>query len=493
MNESADITLGIPPRDECQKQVRKILQSGSFRNASMLQQLLQYLAEKTFTHGAEPIKEYTIGVEALGRSPDFDPKADPIVRVQTHRLRQKLKDYYDSDGVHDYIVIEIPKGQYLPIFGTVEGVETLAGKDSVWGAGAVSSNEQLLQSALDPADLQARHAAKQISRTALIAIAAITAFTAGLWIGSRWAPWGAGRTSAGGAKSDPAGSSDPVIAFWADYIGNDPTPVIAYPDAVFLLDNYNDLFRFRRGATDYRGAPVDSHLAEQFASNPALVARAGQLYYENSYLGFGELKAVGMLSNLFGQMGYKPIIKPSRELTVDDLKQHNVIMLGSSLQNIAVAHFSNLGDFSFKNPDTRLEQWRGIIVNAHPRSSEARAYHTERDPSTQVLKADYSLITVQPGIVPGRYIADLGGLDTTGSEGAVSYTTSSPGVETLSKAIQLPGNTGGRRSFPVFQALLKVQLDKGYDVVGVSLVTVHMLPSTQPGNEGRGVAQVLQP
>jgi hypothetical protein len=284
-----------------------------------------------------------------------------------------------------------------------------------------------------------------------------------------------------------------VIAFWARYIGNDPTPIIAYPDAVFLLDNYNDLLRFKHGATDYRGAPVDSHLAEQFASNPALVARAGQLYYENSYLGFGELKAVGMLSNLFGQMGYKPIVKPSRELTVDDLTQHNVIMLGSSSQNIAVAHFSNLGDFSFKDFDTRLEQWRGIIVNAHPRPNEASTYRTERDPNTQVLSADYSLITIQPGIVPGRYIADFGGLDTTGSEGAVLYATSRPGIDQLSKAIQFLGNTGDKQPFPVFQALLKVRLEKGYHVLGVTLVAVHMLSPTRPETREVGNAKASQP
>ncbi len=459
----------------------------------MLQQLLQYLAEKSFTHGADPIKEYTIGVEALGRSPDFDPKADPIVRVQIHRLRQKLKEYYDSDGLHDYIIVEIPKGQYLPLFECSGSAEPIGVEKAIAAGDADLSNDQPSQSVPERIDPQVRRSNWPISRAALIAVATVIgAFVAGLWIGSRWAPLGASRLSATAAKSDLAKSSDPVIAFWAKFIGNDPTPVIAYPDAVFLLDNYNDLFRFKQGATDYRGAPVDSHVAEQFASNPALVARAGQLYYENSYLGFGELKAVGMLSNLFGQMGYKPIVKPSRELTVDDLTQHNVIMLGSSSQNIAVANFSSLGDFRFKDFDTRLEQWRGVIVNGHPHPNEASTYHTERDPNTQVLDADYSLITIQPGIVPGRYIADFGGLDTTGSEGAVLYATSRPGVDELTKAIQSQ-NIGDKRPFPVFQALLKVRLEKGYHVLGVNLVAVHMLPSTRPETRDVGTTKASHP
>jgi hypothetical protein len=460
----------------------------------MLQQLLRYLAEKTFDPGSEAMKEYTIGVEALGRPVDFDPKADPIVRVQIHRLRQKLKEYYGSDGLHDAIAIEIPKGQYLPIFEWTGSGETLAAGNSTTLSDALLPNDQFLQGVPDPGGPAVHRAGKRFSRVALIAVTlVIAAFVAGLWMGSRWALLHAGKTGENGAKSDPQKSSDPVIAFWASYIGNDPTPVIAYPDAVFLLDDYNDLFRFKRGATDYRGAPVDSHLAEQFASNPALVARAGQLYYENSYLGFGELKAVGILSNLFGQMGYKPIVKSSRELTVEDLRQHNVIMLGSSSQNIAVAHFSNLGDFSFKDFDTRLEQWRGVIVNAHPRLNEASTYHTERDPNTQVLKTDYSLITIQPGIVPGRYIADFGGLDTTGSEGAVVYAASRSGVDELTKAIQTQGNPGDKPGFPLFQALLKVRLEKGYDVIGVNLVAVHMLSSTRPETRDIANAKPSQP
>jgi len=470
------------------------LQSAGFHNASMLQQLLRYLTKKAFDRGTETLKEYTIGVEAMSRPLDFDPKADPIVRVQIHRLRQKLKEYYDVDGLRDRIVIEIPKGRYLPIFEWTGGMEALAGGKSVSAGDEVLSNDQVVQSAVDSVVPEARRSNKPASRAVLIAVAVvIAAFTAGLWIGDKWAPFGATKLTAAGAKPDFAKSSDPVIAFWASYIGNDPTPVIAYPDAVFLLDNYNDLFRFRRGPTDYRGAPVDSHLAEQFASNPVLVARAGQLYYENSYLGFGELKAVGMLSNLFGQMGYKPIVKPSREITVDDLTQHNVIMLGSPSQNIAVAQLPNLGDFSFKDRDTRLEQWRSVIVDAHPRSSEAPIYHTERDPNTQVLSADYGLITIQPGILPGRYIADFGGLDTTGTEGAVLYATSRPGVDELTKTIQFPGNASDRRPFPVFQALLRVRLEKGYHVLGVGLVAVHMLALTRSETREVGNAKASQP
>jgi hypothetical protein len=276
-----------------------------------------------------------------------------------------------------------------------------------------------------------------------------------------------------------------VKAFWTSFLGNDLAPVIAYPDAVFLLDDSNDLFRFRRGASDDRGALVDPHLARQFASSPSLVSKAGQLYYENGYTGAGELRGVAMLSSLFGQMGVKAIIKPSREITPDDLRQHNVILFGSSFQNVAVAQLITMGDFKFKNPDSRLEQWRAQIVNSRPGANEDSAYHTERDPSTQALKTDYSLITVQSGVVPGRYIVMLGGLDTTGTEGAAMFATSRAGVEELSKALAASGESGAKAEMPLFQALIRVRLEKGYDVLGATLVAVHRLPPANArGAEG---------
>src|SRR5271163_1805247 len=105
-----------PNTEQCEQQVRRVLQSTTFRNATTLQQLLQFLAAKTTAGSNDILKEYTIGVEALGRKQDFGPKIDPIVRVQSHRLRLKLKEYYDVEGSHDPILIHIPKGHYLPTF-----------------------------------------------------------------------------------------------------------------------------------------------------------------------------------------------------------------------------------------------------------------------------------------------------------------------------------------------------------------------------------------
>jgi hypothetical protein len=470
-----------PGVEQCEHQVRRIVQSATFRNATTLQQLFQYLAAKTIAGEPEALKEYTIGIEALGRRQDFDPKADPIVRVQSHRLRLKLKEYYDLEGSHDPILVQIPKGHYVPSFEAASSV-TNVDDGSLIETGGTDPEVRLIEKRPE------RRLRWLILKGATIAAAAIVVFTSGWWIGNRPVRIGTEAESALASMGLAFGRSpDPVRAFWAGFLGNDPAPVIAYPDAVFLLDDSNDLFRFRQGASDSRGSLVDPHLARQFASNPDLVAKAGQLYYENGYTGTGELESVAMLTGLLGRMGVKPIIKSCRDVTPDDLKQHNVILLGSPFQNIAVAQLLTTGDFTFKNPDSRHEQWRAQIVNAHPRANEEPAYHTERDPSTQVLKTDYSVISIVPGVVPGRLIAVLGGLDTKGTEGATMFATSKPGIEELNRALSLSGEAETKGATSVFQALVRVRLAKGYQVLDSSLVTVHALHAAS-ANQANGAS-----
>lgn len=487
---------GSPAPDQCQKQVQRILKSATFRNSVTLQQLFQFLTARVFEGGAEALKEYTIGVEAFGRPEDFDPKTDTIVRVQIHRLRQKLAEYYEADGSRDPILIEIPKGHYLPSFESapIPGAEparaSMPQLEGVISVATHSSGKDIDNRGLRTDRVQRRTGWSFFGRMAIIAASVIVVFVAGFSFGNKQLKSGAaGIATLAGTQLAAGNSADPVKAFWASFLGNDSAPVIAYPDAVFLLDDSNDLFRFRRGASDDRGALVDPHLAQQFASSPSLVAKAGQLYYENGYTGTGELQGIAMLSNLFGQIGVKATVKPSRDVTPDDLRQHNVILLGSPFQNVAVAQLLTIGDFNFKNPDSRHEQWRAQIVNAHPRANEAPAYGTERDPGTQALTTDYSLITIQSGVVPGRYIAVLGGLDTTGTEGATLFATSRPGVEELSRALAVPASSVAKGEMPLFQALIRVRLEKGYDVLGSSLVAVHRLPSSNARPAGGATPQ----
>ena len=97
-------------------ELEAVLASGLLNRAPNLALVLNYVCEKYFEGSADQIKEYNIAVEALGRSADFDQKRDSIVRVEAHRLRKRLREYYEADGAGHAVRIEIPPGQYAPRF-----------------------------------------------------------------------------------------------------------------------------------------------------------------------------------------------------------------------------------------------------------------------------------------------------------------------------------------------------------------------------------------
>jgi hypothetical protein len=104
-----------PSREE-QAEVAAVLQSGTFQRAPLLENFFRYICEQYFEGQGCQIKEYSIAVEALGRPPAFDPKKDSIVRVEAHRLRKRLQEYYEGPGKSHAIHILIPNGQYAPQF-----------------------------------------------------------------------------------------------------------------------------------------------------------------------------------------------------------------------------------------------------------------------------------------------------------------------------------------------------------------------------------------
>jgi hypothetical protein len=103
-------------RDEEQAELQAVLASEALVKSPNLARLLTYLCGKYFDGRACDLKEYNIGVEALGRPTDFDPASSSIVRVELHRLREKLKRHYETQGFHDGVVIVLEPGKYTPRF-----------------------------------------------------------------------------------------------------------------------------------------------------------------------------------------------------------------------------------------------------------------------------------------------------------------------------------------------------------------------------------------
>jgi len=97
-------------------ELEKILASKTFLRCDRLSRFLRFTVEQVLQGQTDSLKEYTLGVEVFDRREAYDPRIDAVVRVEARRVRSKLKEYYQSEGRGDSVLIDLPKGSYAPVF-----------------------------------------------------------------------------------------------------------------------------------------------------------------------------------------------------------------------------------------------------------------------------------------------------------------------------------------------------------------------------------------
>ena len=216
------------------EQLDRILKSGPFQQSRRRQRFLEYVVTETLAGRGERLKGYTIALAVFDRPETFDPVADPIVRIEAARLRDKLREYYEADGDGEPIHIDLPKGSYAPHIEFRESVAS--GHESVSHAETITSES---------------HSRRMPAKSLVTAIvAALLVLLAGFGA-LRW--WGSSTQ-----LSERA--SIAVLPF--ENIGNDPTwerfADGITEDIVTDLSHSKDLFVVARNSTEvYRGKPAD--------------------------------------------------------------------------------------------------------------------------------------------------------------------------------------------------------------------------------------------
>jgi TolB-like protein/Flp pilus assembly protein TadD len=103
-------------QDEVKEELRHLLSSKTFEGAEAHKRFLQFAVEQTLAGSSHEVKEFTLGVHVFNRGASFDPRLDPIVRVEARRLRSRLAKYYQTEGEDDPLRIELPSRGYVPAF-----------------------------------------------------------------------------------------------------------------------------------------------------------------------------------------------------------------------------------------------------------------------------------------------------------------------------------------------------------------------------------------
>lgn len=115
MRPREDVQAAVSlPVAEVRATLEKVAASAVFQHSPQLQRFLRFVVERSLAGDGDRLKEYVIGTEVFGRPSDYEPRLDSLVRVEAHRLRAALEQYYRGEGISDSILIELNKGSYTP-------------------------------------------------------------------------------------------------------------------------------------------------------------------------------------------------------------------------------------------------------------------------------------------------------------------------------------------------------------------------------------------
>jgi hypothetical protein len=408
---------GVSPelREALLAQVGRIVSSEVLRSSESLCHLLGYLASHWVQGRSGSVKEYQIATEVFGRPVDFDPRLDSTVRVQASRLRAKLAEYYAGPGAQDPVIVDIPKGAYSVV------VHARAVPD-----------ETVAHPEVRPAEV-APVFRRNPFRVAvwLLAILCCGLILSLLYVARR--------------RPAPVAELRPEIpaslkAFWHVFMAAPERTWVVFSNAEFVGRPETGL-RYLDPVRDKNEAIFDH------------------------YTGIGEVMAIHELDQLFTQFRHGVVVKRGRLLAMDDVKNNDLIFVGSPSENLTLRDLPAMQQFQFRRLDSGSRKGDLAIVNLHPAPAEQAGYIATEG---LTVKEDYAVIGLLPGPTRQHWVMTLAGVTTMGTQAAVEYVCSGSSVEQLLRTAR-----NARGDVMPFEAVIRVSVSRGVPVSS-QLVAAHL-------------------
>lgn len=348
--------------------VERIVASSSFQSSLRLRKFLLYVASCALRNASCEASEQQIGIHVFQRQSGYNSNEDNIVRTNARLLRQRLTDYFSNEGSGEEIILEIPKGHYVPVFRPrTLPVESLPLQTVSAAAGATESPP-------GRRSLSGKWLSAAVVLLCLVSVAGVLQ-----WRHHR----------ARGA----------VDRFWAPFLAG--PSLIIYSNAIFIGDSANGM----------RYAPAGATQNDILSGN-----------YVDTYTGIGELASVYDLTRLFDSRRSQFTLKRSLLVAWDEARSENLIFIGSVAENPSLRVMPDVMNFSL----TAGEGWAGI-VNHRPNPGELALYERPEHPLTR----DYAILALLPGLQPGRKALVFSGLTTMGTQAAVEFACRPEGVQQI--------------------------------------------------------------
>ena len=402
--------------------IERITRCHIFHGADALCRLLYFLAEKATADAEYSAKEYEIATIVFGRKANFDPRTDSSVRVQVARLRAKLIEYYNSDGADEDVQIEIPKGAYRLQYVT----NPRAGKHhSAVGDQKVAQPALVLTSPLLAKTAGSEPLVSQKDSGRFIPWLVFVIMLALFFLGGLLGRYSS-RLNSSTAKVEASPTHSVLRTFWHVFAADPKQTWVIFSNARFVGNAVVGLRYF----DPERDMPQNIHAF---------------------YTGVGEVIGVHLLDQMFTGFGRSIWVKRGALLSLEDVKDANLIFLGAPVENSTLKNLAALHSFQFQEISSGVREGQVEILNKMPGAGEQPVYMIASVPSKPLVD-DYAVIAMLPGMTPSHRIFVAAGTTTIGTQAAVEYVCNPDEVADLIKQL---GSSGIDQTF---EALLHITI-----------------------------------
>jgi hypothetical protein len=408
--------LDQPSVDERRALIERVAASAQFRRSARLRDFLLYVGGQSLKQGCPEIHEQEIGAKVFGRSASYDRSQDNIVRVNATELRKRIELYFATEGAHETLVIEIPRGGYKPIFH-----RRLPAKPRELGApSAVPLRETPLAAGKQP---NLRLHIVWASVCAALAVACFLLFQQDRSLRRVPNTW----------DGKPA-----VTAFWTDFLRyHQQTDVVLPDDSLSVIE---DLARHPVSLEDY----LSRNFLRQIQSSDLSPDRKFDLdqIYSHNLVTFGGDRAAQLILSLIPASSSTNLTL-SRYYPADSIKRDNAVLIGGKKANPWVHLFDDQLNFITDFDD---EHSQAFVRNRSPKPGELAVYPVPHDPNALV---GYSVVAYLPNPSHSGNVIILAGTDSDATSAAAEFLTSEDQLGRFQTSL-------GLRKLPYFEVLLKI-------------------------------------